>query len=362
VKLAPVVLASLLVVQDGAEWNVAAPDFSWSFPSDHWAHDGYRTEWWYFTGHLGERFAYQFTFFRIGILTERPALDSAWAATSVVMGHAALIDLEKRRHVFSEILYREMPLLSGFSAHPERRIGWSRAPAGTDGIWSLEWNGEGFDFEARDDRERFGFRLSTRPEKPLVFQGPNGYSRKGESETAASLYYSLTRLETSGEVELDGVRYEVSGESWMDKELSSSQLEDDQMGWDWFSLQLDDGRELMLYLMRGIDGRIDFAKGTLVSAGGEARYLEDVDFSVDVLDHWTSPSTSARYPSKWRVRLSDLDLVVVPRLSDQENRSRLPRGVYYWEGAVGVEDAAGISVGKGFVELTGYGEGNRPPV
>ncbi len=353
------VLALSLVLD---EWKVARPDYEWSFPRDHWAHEGYRTEWWYFTGHLGERFTYQFTFFRIGVLRERPDLLSSWTATSLVMGHAALTDLETKRHRFSEVLYREVPLLAGYSAFPEPRIGWSRAPAGTDDVWTLDWNGEGFDFAARDESEGFGFRLSTRPKKSLVFQGPGGFSRKGEGEGAASHYYSFTRLETKGVVELAGARFEVTGESWMDKEFSSSQLAENQVGWDWFSLRLDDGRELMLYLMREGNGTVDYANGTLVAADGTAVYLDRSDFDVEVLDHWTSPSTSARYPSKWRIQVAGLDLRIISAVADQENRSRLPRGVYYWEGAVLVETPDGTPLGRGFVEMTGYGEGNRPPV
>jgi predicted secreted hydrolase len=344
------------------EWKVARPDYEWSFPRDHWAHEGYRTEWWYFTGHLEERFAYQFTLFRIAVLPERPELTSSWAASSLVMGHAALTDLESKRHFFSEVLYREVPLLAGHGAFPESRIGWMRAPAGTDGIWSLDWNGEGFDFAARDRSQGFGFCLTTRPTKPLVFQGTGGFSRKGMAEGAASHYYGFTRLETRGEVELEGDRIEVKGESWMDKEFSSSQLAENQVGWDWFSLRLDDGRDLMLYLMRSKTGAVDYASGTLVDPEGKPAYLDRTAFEVVVLDTWKSPATGATYPSSWRVRVAGLDLRVRAAVLDQENRSRLPRGIYYWEGAVVVEDSEGKRIGRGFVEMTGYGEGNRPPV
>lgn len=360
----------LTVVLAAGDWKVAVPDYPWSFPQDHWAHEGYRTEWWYFTGHLqseddpDRRFGYQFTFFRIGVLTEPPDLDSRWASSSIVMGHAAITDVELGEHVFAEVFYREMPLLAQFSTvsdYPEPRIGWSRGPAGTEALWTLDWNGSAFDLAARDRRQQMGFRLETKPLKPLVFQGPNGFSRKASEGHAASQYYSFTRLSTTGEIELGGERFRVRGESWMDKELSSSHLAENQVGWDWFSLQLDDGRELMLYVMREADGSADFASGTLVGSEGDAVYLRRDDFDVDALDHWTSPVTGARYPSQWRIRLPifELDLEVSSLAADQENRSRLPGGVYYWEGAV---EVSGSVSGRGFVELTGYGEGSRPPV
>ncbi len=356
----------LFLTLASSEWKVAVPDYPWSFPRDHWAHDGYRTEWWYFTGHLeaedaSRRFGYQFTFFRIGVLTDPPDLDSEWVSTSVIMGHAAVTDLVSGEHVFAEVFYREMPLLAAFNAYPEARIGWSRGPAGTGDLWTLDWNGNGFDIAARDARQGMGFRLETKASKPVVFHGPNGFSRKSDEPGAASQYYSFTRLVTSGEVEFEGERIRVNGESWMDKELSSSHLAENQVGWDWFSLQLDDGRELMLYLMREAGGPVDYAAGTLIDTEGEALHLRMDDFDVDVLEHWTSPETGARYPSRWRVRLPDveLELEVQSLAADQENRSRLPGGVYYWEGAVVV---SGTETGRGFVELAGYGDGNRPPV
>lgn len=347
------------------EWKVATPDFDWEFPRDHWAHDGYRTEWWYFTGHLqapsGRRFAYQFTLFRIGVVRDPPQLDSAWTASALVMGHAAVTDLRSKRHIFSEVLYREIPLLSGYAEFPAPRIGWSRAPPGTDADWYLEWKGEGFELVARDDALDLGFRLTTSPVKNLVLQGPNGFSRKSAGG-AASHYYSLTRLETEGELTFEGERLEVTGLSWMDKEFSSSHLGMEQIGWDWFSLQLADGRDLMLYLMRASDGGVDTASGTLVSAEGVPQYLSPESFEVEVFDHWTSLETGARYPSRWRIRVLGETLVVSPLVSDQENRSRLRGGIHYWEGAVSVERPDGKAIGQGFVELTGYGVGNRPPL
>ncbi len=353
-------LALLFAVDD---WEIARPDYEWSFPRDHWAHQGYRTEWWYFTGHLGERFSYQFTFFRIGVLRERPNLPSSWTAASLVMGHAALTDLETKRHLFSEVLYREVPLLGEYGVFPEPRIGWSRAPAGTDDVWTLDWNGEGFDFAAKDESEGFGFRLSTRPKKPLVFQGPGGFSRKGAGDGAASHYYSFTRIETAGIVELGEERFEVAGESWMDKEFSSSQLAErpGRLG----LVQPETRRRTRPHaLFHAIGERRSRLRQRDVwsTRRDEPTYLDRSAFEVEVLEYWTSPVTSARYPSKWRIRAVGLDLRVSSAVPDQENRSRLPRGVFYWEGAVAVEGADGRPMGRGFVEMTGYGEGNRPPV
>ena len=362
--------ASVLVAMGGEAWRVARPDYPWAFPQDHWARPGYRTEWWYFTGHLAttgdapRRFGYQFTMFRVGLLAELPARPSAWNAANLVMGHAAITDFASGRHRFSELLYREVPFLGGFGRYPDPLIAWSRAPAGTDGRWTLSWNGRGFDFAMVDRARGVAFELNTEPAKPLVFQGPNGYSRKGAGATAASQYYGFTRLRTAGALALDGATWSVRGESWMDKEFGSNQLGENQVGWDWFSLQLADGRELMLYLLRNKAGAVDFARGTLVAAEGMARYLEPRDWVVRSTETWTSRATGARYPSRWVVELpaDGLRLEVVPELADQENRSRLVADLHYWEGAVRVLGGDGAAVGRGYVELTGYGTKRRPAV
>ncbi len=365
--LAALGLLALATAAWGAEvWDVARPDYRWSFPQDHWARPGYRTEWWYLTGHLagegGARFGYQLTIFRIGLSRERPGLDSGWAARNLVMGHAAVSDLGGGRHRFSELLYREVPLLAGFGRYPDPLIAWSRAPAGTDGEWTLRWNGSAFDVAMTDRGRGLAFRLATRPLKPLVFQGPSGLSRKGDGPTAASQYYSFTRLETEGTLTLDGRTAAVRGESWMDKEFGSHQLGERQAGWDWLALQLTDGRELMLYLLRDRVGGVDFARGTLVPTTGPPRYLAAGEFAVRATARWRSRATGAEYPAGWRVDVpaEGLSLEVVPELADQENRSELVRDLFYWEGAVAVRVPGGSPAGRGYVELVGYGTASRP--
>jgi predicted secreted hydrolase len=349
-----------------ASWTGARPGYGWSFPADHSAHPGYRTEWWYFVGHLeaeqepDRRFGYQFTFFRIGVLPELPAADSAWSASDLVMGHAAVSDLSGGEHRFSEVLYRAVPLLGGFPAPPEPLIAWSRGPAGTEERWTLRWNGEGFDLAMADAAQQMSLSLSVRPARPLIFQGPNGYSRKGRGPTAASQYYSMTRLVTEGSVTLDGRVFRVRGTSWMDREFGSNQLDEHQVGWDWFSLQLDDGRDLMLYRLRNDAGETDFSRATLLPAAGEPIYLDGDEWSLETTATWTSSETGAAYPSAWTLEIPThgIRLAIAPELADQENRGR----IVYWEGAVRVLGGDGEPAGRGYVELTGYGTRNRPAI
>lgn len=198
--------------------------------------------------------------------------------------------------------------------------------------------------------------LSLGEGKPPVLQGEGGLSRKGPEPGNASYYYSLTRMPTTGSLQVGGERYRVSGDSWMDREWSTSALGPDEVGWDWFALQLSDGRELMLYRIRRRDGRISpYSAGTLVERDGRARPLAAGDALVEVLDTWASPRDGARYPAHWRVRVpaAALDVVVRPIVADQE----LNLAVRYWEGAVDVNGTAGGAPvgGRGYVELTGYG-------
>lgn len=351
------------------EWRRAVEDFEWSFPRDHGSHAGFRSEWWYLTGHVeapdGRRFGYQFTFFRVGLLPEPTGLDSDWAATDLVMGHAALTDVSSDTHRFSDLLYRATPLLGGFTAATDplgdSLLVWSRAPAGTPGRWTLHFNGAGFDLHMRDDEAGFSMTLSTRPSKPIVFHGPNGFSVKSDGpDPSASQYYSFTRLHTEGQIAVDGDTLQVSGNSWMDKEFGSDKLAENQSGWDWFSLQLEDGRELMLYMLRNHAGNVDFASGSMVAADGTRTHLDASAYRVVAEDNWTSPRTGASYPARWRVEIAAESWTVRSLRADQENVGRQLPDLFYWEGAVEVTGHNGAASGRGYVELTGYGTSLRP--
>jgi predicted secreted hydrolase len=366
-NLLRIVAAAALLAQ-GGDWVPARADYRWSFPRDHWAHPEYRTEWWYFTGHLAAagdttpRFGYQFTFFRIGVLPRRVPLASAWETQSLVMGHAAITDLRSGTHRFSELLVRAAAGLAGLGAPGDSTVVWSRAPAGTPGRWTLRWNGAGFRFNAHDSTRAFGFELDTRPTRPLVFHGPNGFSRKGPGPTSASLYYSSTRLATRGSLSLDARTFEVHGESWMDREFFTASLSDEQTGWDWFSLQLSDGRDLMLFRVREATGRTSWAAGTIAAPGRPPRPLEREDFEIRPLATWRSPVTGAEYPRRWAIAVpgEEVMLEVEAAVADQENRSRLLPRLFYWEGSVTVRNPGGAPAGRGYAELVGYGSGLRP--
>lgn len=367
---APGAFAAPRPADDG--WTLATSDHAWSFPRDHHAHPDTSIEWWYVTGLATDvddparRFGFQFTLFRIGLEPGDPTPVGGFDAAHAVMGHASVTDVARGDHRFLELFWRASPLLGGFPPYAggdDEVLAWARAPAGTDDRWELRRVAESFRIEARDDAAGASLALALTPTRPHVFQGENGLSAKSSDGTAASLYYSFTRLATTGTITLDGRTLTVSGESWMDREFGSSQLGAAQVGWDWFALRLDDGRDLMLYHLRRADGSIDHAHGTLVGVDGEVEWLDPAAWSLEATETWTSPKTGSPYPSRWRLAVprAGLDLVVRPLVPDQENVSKLLEDLRYWEGAVEVL-ADGLRVGEGYVELTGYGDHARLPL
>ncbi len=368
-------LAAVTVAGPSNPWRNADNTHHWQWPRDLYAHREYRTEWWYFTGHLSPAnpseeqadISFQLTFFRLGMIPpQEPLPRSQLAAPGGIMAHAAMTDPQQGTHVFSEVLWRETPLLAGCGAPGDTTIVWCRAPAGTDDIWSITWNGNSFGLHAIDAAQKVAYDLVCRPLKPVVLHGDNGFSAKNHDRTSGSLYASFTRLEVHGTILRQGRKIPVTGMCWMDREIFTNTLAADQKGWDWFSLQLDDGRDLMLYRLFKPDGSTDHTSGTLIDAHGVATPLETGDWSLIPLDTWRSPASGAKYPIKWhlRSRPAHLDIILTATLPDQENRSQRS-GVHYWEGAVtitGSGDEKGPLLGRGFVEMTGYGEGNRPPI
>lgn len=359
---------------EAALWRQAAPGYRWEFPRDLAAHPDHKTEWWYVTGHLSlvddpqaAPLGYQLTFFRVGL---QPAAGreriTAWDPVDLVMAHAAVTDPDGGRHVFSEAIWRATPFLGGFGAPGDTVLAWCRAPAGTDARWRFTWDGEAFGLAARDDRAGLGFDLRCVPTRPVVLHGEGGFSPKNAQGNAGSLYFSNTRMTTTGTVRRQGREVAVRGRSWLDREIFTSTLGPRQTGWDWLALGLDDGRDLMLYRLRSAGGVEDFALGTLVAADGRTtRSLPAEAWDLEAVDWWTSPGTGSRYPVRWKLTVPGQELTLLVRavLPDQENVSTTT-GIHYWEGAVTLHpwDRPDLRLGEGFVELTGYGEGSRPPV
>ncbi len=363
-------LVALALAASAAAPAFRAPDpaHRGAFPRDPHAHPGYRSEWWYVTGVLEDadaparRLGFQLTFFRLGLAPEAPRLDSAWATSDAVMAHLAVTDVAAGTHAFSEVVWRAMPLRGGFPPDGDL-LAWARAPAGTDGRWTLALRGGAFRLDARDDARGIAVGLVARPERPVALEGPNGLSRKGAEEGRASLYASISRLATEGTIEAGGRSYRVRGESWLDQEVGSSQLAPDQVGWDWWSLRLADGRDVMMYVLRRADGEPSWREATVIAPDGRVRLLAPGDWSVKAIGTWTSPMTRAVYPSGWEIALPSegLRATAIPLVRAAENASRLVPGLSYWEGPVGLTGPGGGPIGDGYVELTGY-TGSRLPL
>jgi predicted secreted hydrolase len=286
------------------------------------------------------------------------------------MAHLAVTDLDAGTHVFSEVLWRAAPGLGlgGFGAEGDPVVAWARAPPGSAGRWSLSLQpgegADGFALAAADAGRGVALALTVTAGRPRVLQGPNGYSRKSGAPGFASLYYSSTRMATGGTLGVGGHSYRVEGTSWLDREFGSSQLAPGQVGWDWWSLRLADGRDLMLYVLRRADGAADHRSATLVGADGRVRFLSPGEWTVRVVSTWQSPGSGIVYPSGWQVEVpaEGLALTARPEVAGTENVSALAHGLTYWEGPVRLTGPDGGASGEGYVELTGYGTGARPPI
>jgi predicted secreted hydrolase len=323
-----------------------------SFPADHGPHTDYRDEWWYVTGNLdgpaGRRFGFQITFFRHGLQRGKRPGASRWAGQDAWMAHFALSDVAGQRYTAFQRISREAVDLAGGRAEPFRvwLDDWFIAAVpGTESTWRFHASQDGIALDLELD-----------PRKPPALQGDRGLSQKSAEPGNASYYYSMTRVAAKGTVNVAGESLPVTGLAWLDREWSTSMLAPDQAGWDWFSLQLDEGTDLMYFRMRRKHGGDDpMSSGSLIYADGSTRHLARGGVAVTVLDRWRSPG-GYDYPSGWQLTIHPTGqrLDVRPVLADQEFR----HDARYWEGAVDVLDAAtGQPRGRGYVELTGYAPG-----
>ncbi|MBL8006799.1 MAG: carotenoid 1,2-hydratase [Ignavibacteria bacterium] len=324
------------------------------FPEDHGPHPGFRTEWWYFTGNLttpdNKKFGYQFTVFRTALSSGRKSGVSEWRSDQIYMAHFTVTDISNGRFYFDERFSRDGNELAGAQAEPLK-------------VWLEDWqiteseNRKAFDLpvisiKAKSDKTEI--RLWLESVKPLILQGNEGLSQKGSQPGNASYYYSYTNLKTSGIIITEDREYEVNGKSWMDREWSTSALSEDQKGWDWFSLQLDDSTELMYYQMRKKDGTPDkYSSGVIIDKAGLKRQINREEADLEVTESRKN-SSGIEYPSGWNLKIPSekIELKIIPAVRDQF----LDVTVKYWEGSVtvkGKKNNTDIS-GRGYAELTGY--------
>lgn len=344
--------ATGLLVLAGFAYEPAVPGRKITFPADHYSHPDFQTEWWYYTGHLqtesGRRYGYQVTFFRFGVRDRQQATKEPPLFSDLYMAHFALSDIEAKKFTFRERINRGLAGRAG--AATNRYLVWNEN-------WRVAGDAKNHAIAIEDRGTRL--RLSLQSLKPPVLHGENGLSQKAEGRGRASYYYSLTRLRTDGELSSGGKTEKVRGLSWMDHEFGSNQLGADQVGWDWFSLQLDNDTEIMLYLMRRKDGSADpYSSGTLVNRDGATRHLDLKDYRVEILDRWKSPASGADYPIRWKIAIPGeaIELEITPAFPDQELVTSRSTRVTYWEGAVGIKGTCrGKAVsGEGYAEMTGY--------
>lgn len=333
----------------GFERALAPREFA--YPVDHGPHLGFQTEWWYYTGNLatedGRRFGYQLTFFRRGLTPAAPERLSDFATNQVYFAHFAITDVAANAHTAAERFSRGAAGLAGATGQPFA-------------VWLEDWRADALspDGAAVHLVARQGdlaLDLNLRAAKPITAHGDRGLSPKSDVAGNASYYLSYTRMDTTGQFTVGDTQFSVTGESWFDHEWSTSALGAGAIGWDWFSLQLDDGRELMYFQIRREDGSIEpVSGGTLIAADGTTRYLASDEVELEVLATWRSPDSGGLYPSRWRLSIPGEALVleIEPLMADQE----MDVSFVYWEGAVrlsGQSQGAAVA-GLGFVELTGY--------
>ncbi len=328
------------------EYRDVTPEYEINLPRDFFFRPDYKTQWWYFTGHLydeiGREYGYELTFFVAGI-QKRP-YRSQFGVRTAYISHFAVSDVQEKHFIYHDLIDS-----GGF--------GFSGADADGLKVWveknRLEGDPRNIILIASDGDVSLDLVLV--PEKPLVLHGQGSYSRKSEeSPLHASVYFSYTSLQTSGTLTIGGRRFAVSGKSWFDREISSRALGKDIVGWDWFALKLDDNREIMLYLLRKRDGTLDpFSAGSIVYPDGRTRHLRQDEFTVSVLSRYKSEKTGALYPSRWSIMIppESLRVTVTPLIRDQEFVAHASTLNHYWEGTCSVE---GTVTGRAYVEMTGY--------
>ena len=344
-------ITTLAVLSSGvaAELGVVVPGYHIELPRDEGSHPQFKTEWWYVTGWLesgsGEPLGFQLTFFRsrTGIDADNP---SRFALRQVLFAHLAVSDPKR-----SALLHHEKSARPGF--------GLADAAEGSLDVyiddWRLRRDGDTYYAVASANDLKLDLRLQ--PQAPPLLQGEQGFSQKGPQPSSASYYYSLPQLAVTGRIAIDGREQTVTGRAWFDHEWSGAIVDERARGWDWVGLNLDDGGAAMMFQMRGTESSELWAAATWrAGTQGEALKYKPQDVAWKPLRFLRSPRTGIRYPVEWEVTIGDRLVRLRPLMDDQENDARGSTGTIYWEGAVRAFDAQNKQIGRGYLELTGYGE------
>jgi len=335
-------------------YRVALPGYRYEFPRDFFAHPEFQTEWWYATGNVktadGHEFGFELTFFRQAVSRDETKTTNEWDVKDLYLAHLALSDLDGGHFYHAERVNRAGPGIAGID--PQSGRVWN-------GNWTAVWKKDGTQ-EIAAQGEQFQIAFALKSEKSPVIHGENGVSQKAEGAGKASHYFSQTRLDTNGTILLNGKHYNVTGLSWMDHEFFTHQLTADQVGWNWFSIQLEDRTELMLFILRRKDGTIDrYSAGTYVNSEGISYHLANTDFALTAHgEAWKSPATGASYPLHWKISVPKLSIALEAqtKLPQQELPGSTKLAPSYWEGAMEFSGTHGNSSlrGVGYLEMTGY--------
>jgi len=359
-------LGEILGGQNSAGFEQALDVREFHFPQDHAAHPAFRNEWWYLTGNVadeaGRFFGYQVTFFRTALIPTRiptrtptraaeishpletsdpaTAQVSNWVVRDVWMAHAAVTDIENQQHHSTQRFSRANPQLAGAEIEPLRiwLEDWELGSATNEFPWHLEVSSADFDLD-----------LKVVPTKDLVLQGDRGLSQKSATPGNASYYYSYSRMQTGGHLRLANQSFRVNGLSWFDREWSTSSLDENQIGWNWFSLQFDSGDDLMYYQLLDRQGRPDSnSQGKWIDLSGNDLPISNQDMELEVLETWQS-DTGQMYPIRWRMDYRDKSWIIQAVVKNQ----LMDLAVNYWEGAVEIRDAESLQmIGRGYLEMT----------
>jgi predicted secreted hydrolase len=327
---------------------VALPARALVFPRDHGAHPDLRTEWWYVTGHLSagaRQFGFQVTFFRSRVDVAQ-GMASTFAARQLVFAHAAVTDVQGQRLWHDQRIAR-----AGF--------GIAQAAQGDTHLvlrdWSLVREADG-GYRARLPGADIALDLRFMPTQALLLQGQQGLSRKGPQPQQASYYYSQPQLQATGRLQLQGRRFEAQGRAWLDHEWSEALLHPEAVGWDWIGMNLDNGSALTAFRLRRADASALWDGGSWRATGGQVQAFGAGRTQLTPQRHWTSPHSGTRYPVQWQIDCPAGHFQVRALVDNQELDSRASTGAIYWEGLSELLTASGEVIGRGYLEMTGYGQ------